>query len=257
MFPWVLTTPPCSCSSSMWILQIPPIPRSLARPPFLLPVSASCAGAEPACPRVDQPSNWIPWQIVSCSGSPTATLAIMNLWLSITPLPPVPATAYMPANGKFNWPTRIVSFKMNNCGVVANPDFTLSASPNTLSITQGTCGSSTITVNPVNGFTGSVSLSASGLPSGVTASFNPASTTGTSTLTLSASSTATTGTSTVTITGVSGSLTHTTSIRLTVNAAGGGGPVQVNLSGAFNINPVIVTDATTFSGRRLDNECFC
>ena len=133
-------------------------------------------------------------------------------------------TEYIPANGNFNWHTRIVSFKMNNCGAAANPDFTLSASPNTLSITQGTSGSSTITVNPVNGFTGSVSLSASGLPSGVTASFNPASTTGTSTLTLSASSTATTGTSTVTITGVSGSLTHTTSIRLTVNAAGGGGP---------------------------------
>ncbi|PYX91112.1 MAG: hypothetical protein DMG67_11130 [Acidobacteria bacterium] len=165
-------------------------------------------------------------------------------------------TEYIPANGNFNWHTRIVSFKMNNCGVVANPDFTLSASPNTLSITQGASGSSTITVNPVNGFTGSVSLSASGLPSGVTASFNPASTTGTSTLTLSASSTATTGTSTVTITGVSGSLTHTTSIRLTVNPAGGGGPVQVNLSGAFNINPGIVTDGTTFSGGGLDNDGF-
>jgi hypothetical protein len=156
---------------------------------------------------------------------------------------------YIPTNGNFNWHTRIVSFKMNNCGPA--PDFTLSASPNSLSVNQGASGTSTITINPANGFAGSVSLSASGLPSGVSASFNPVSTTGSSTLTFTASSTAATGSSTVTITGVSGSLTRTTAIRLTVNP---GGPVQVNLSGAFNINPGIVTDGTTFSGGGLDND---
>jgi hypothetical protein len=98
----------------------------------------------------------------------------------------------------------------------AGPDFSLSASPSTLSIVQGSNGSSTITVAPLNGFNGSVSLSASGLPSGVTAAFNPASTTTTSSLTLTASATATTGTSTVTITGTSGNLTHTTTVALTV-----------------------------------------
>ncbi|HEY7872252.1 MAG TPA: PPC domain-containing protein [Rudaea sp.] len=102
------------------------------------------------------------------------------------------------------------------------PDFTLSDSPASLSIAQSASGSSTIAVSPLNGFTGSVALSASGLPSGVTASFNPASTTGSSTLTLSASSTATTGTATVTITGTSGSLTHTATLSLTVTASGGG-----------------------------------
>jgi hypothetical protein len=99
------------------------------------------------------------------------------------------------------------------------PNFSLSASPNTLSIVQGASGTSTISVTPQNGFSGSVSLSASGLPSGVTASFNPSSTTGTSTLTLTASGTATTGSATVTITGTSGSLTNTTSLALTVTAA--------------------------------------
>ena len=103
------------------------------------------------------------------------------------------------------------------------PDFSLSASPNSVSVTQGSSGNSAISVTELNGFTGSVSLSASGLPGGVTASFNPSSTTTSSTLTLSASSTATTGTATVTITGTSGSLTHTTSVSLTVNAASGGG----------------------------------
>ena len=100
------------------------------------------------------------------------------------------------------------------------PSFTLSDSPSSLTITQGGAGGTiTITVNGQGGFTGSVSLAASGLPSGVTASFSPTSTTGTSTLTLTASGSATTGTATVTITGTSGSVVATTTIALTVNAA--------------------------------------
>src|SRR6516225_5320135 len=99
-----------------------------------------------------------------------------------------------------------------------NPDFSLSASPNSLTITQGNMGTSTITVNPVNGFSGSVNLSVSGLPSGVTASFNPTSATSASTLTLTAASNAATGTVTLTVTGTSGGLTRTTSVTLTVNA---------------------------------------
>ena len=98
--------------------------------------------------------------------------------------------------------------------------FTLSASPGSVTITQGgAAGTSTITVNDLNGFNGSVSLSASGLPSGVTATFNPTSTTTTSTLSLTASATASTGTFTVTITGTSGSLMATTTVTLTVNSS--------------------------------------
>ena len=99
--------------------------------------------------------------------------------------------------------------------------FTLSAAPASLSIAQGSSGTSTITVTPQNGFSGSVNLSATGLPSGVTASFNPTSTTGTSTLTLAAASGAGTGTFTVTITGSSGTLMNTTPVSLTVTAVSG------------------------------------
>jgi hypothetical protein len=109
----------------------------------------------------------------------------------------------------------------NNCvnfPVVSGPNYTLSASPSSLTVTQGSSGSSTITVTPSGGFTGSVTLSTSALPSGVTASFGTNPTTGTSVVTFTASSTATTGTSSITISGVSGTLSHTTSISLTVNA---------------------------------------
>jgi len=101
----------------------------------------------------------------------------------------------------------------------STPSFTLSASPSSLTITQGSNGTSTITVIPAGGFTGSVTLTASGLPSGVTANFGTNPTTSTSVLTLTASGTATTGTATVTISGTSGSLNASTTIALTVNAA--------------------------------------
>ena len=105
----------------------------------------------------------------------------------------------------------------------ATPDFTLSASPTSGSVAQGSSGVLTANISRLNGFTGSVAFTASGLPSGVTASYSPSSTTGnSSTLTLTASGSATVGTSTVTITGTSGSLVRTTTFGLTITASGGG-----------------------------------
>ncbi|MFZ1006461.1 MAG: S53 family peptidase, partial [Candidatus Sulfotelmatobacter sp.] len=109
----------------------------------------------------------------------------------------------------------------------STPSFTLSASPSSVTITQGGAGgTSTITVTDIGGFSGSVTLAASGLPSGVTAVFGTNPTTSTSVLTLTASATATTGTVTVTISGTSGSLNASTTISLTVNSSGGGGGAQ-------------------------------
>src|SRR6267142_1253289 len=116
--------------------------------------------------------------------------------------------------------------------VTAAPNYTLSASPTSLSITQGSGGTATVAVTPLNGFSGSVSLSASGLPSGVTASFGPNPATTTSTMTLAASSTATTGAVTVTIRGTSGSLTNTTTITLTVTADSDTTPPDTTITSA-------------------------
>jgi Pro-kumamolisin, activation domain/IPT/TIG domain len=99
------------------------------------------------------------------------------------------------------------------------PNFALAASPTTVSLTQGSSGTSAITITPQNGFTGNVSLRATGMPSGVNAFLTPPSTMGASMLNLAASSTASTGGFTITVTGTSGSLTHTTSVTLTVTAA--------------------------------------
>jgi len=96
------------------------------------------------------------------------------------------------------------------------PGFSLSSSAPTLSVIRGSATTDTIAVMDTGGFTGSVTLAASGLPSGVGAVFGTNPTTGSSVLTLTASSTATTGTANITITGTSGTLTATTTIALTV-----------------------------------------
>jgi peroxiredoxin family protein len=107
------------------------------------------------------------------------------------------------------------------------PGFSVSASPSSVSVQQGTNATSTVTVTSQNGFNSATTLSVSGLPSGVTAAFStnpvtpPANGSATSTLTFTASSTATTGTSTVTITGTSGTTTATTTVSLTVTSPGG------------------------------------
>ena len=96
------------------------------------------------------------------------------------------------------------------------PSFTLAPAAGAVSLTPGGSAMDTVTVTGVNGFTGSVTLAATGLPSGVTASFATNPTTGSSSLTLMASSAAATGAATVTITGASGTLTASTTIGITV-----------------------------------------
>jgi len=91
-----------------------------------------------------------------------------------------------------------------------------------ITVTQGGSGSNVITVTLVSGPTQAVSLSASGLPSGATASFSPASgnPTFTSTCTITTSSSTPTGSYTITVSATGGGLTRTTSFTLTVSTLG-------------------------------------
>ena len=103
------------------------------------------------------------------------------------------------------------------------PSFSLSDNPTAVTVAAGGSGQSTVTAAISGGFNAAISLSASGLPTGVTASFNPTSIaapgSGSSTLTLSAASGAAAGSYTITISGTGGGLTETTSVSLTVTAS--------------------------------------
>ncbi len=112
-----------------------------------------------------------------------------------------------------------VNFTITDGGT-PTPDFSLSAAPSSVTIAQGSSGTSVVTSTPVNGFSSSVALSASGLPSGASASFSPASIasgSGNSTMTINVASSTVAGTYTVTVTGTSGALTRTTNVSLTVS----------------------------------------
>jgi hypothetical protein len=97
----------------------------------------------------------------------------------------------------------------------APADFSLSASPSSATMTRNGSASYQVAISPLNGFTGSVTLSVSGYGSGVTPrwSQNPA-TTG-STLSLTGAN-AQIGSYTLTISGTDGTHTHTTSVTLKV-----------------------------------------
>ena len=107
-------------------------------------------------------------------------------------------------------------------------DFSLTANPNSTSISVGTSGSSTITVTSINGFAGTVSLSASVSPTtGLSISLAPTSvvlgTSGTSTLSFTALSP---GSYSVTVSGSSNGVTH--SVIVTVNV--GKAPTSTSVS---------------------------
>ena len=104
----------------------------------------------------------------------------------------------------------------------ASPAFSITTASSGASISRGAQASVTAAVAVTGGFSGAVALSVAGLPSGVTASFTPATLaapgSGTSTLTLTASASATVGSATLTISAVSGSTTKTAQLTLTVAA---------------------------------------
>jgi hypothetical protein len=79
---------------------------------------------------------------------------------------------------------------------------------------------SKISVHPYNGFTGIVTFSVTGLPPGVTASFDPGETPNTSMLTLTVSPRTPAGISTVTIHSRSGELARFTTVSLTISNNG-------------------------------------
>jgi uncharacterized membrane protein len=102
----------------------------------------------------------------------------------------------------------------------AATDFSVSATPSSQNVAQGSSTTYKIDIAPSGGFAGTVGLSVSGLPQGATATFNPTSitTSGSSTLSVSTLSSTPAGSYPLTITATSGSLTHTATVTLVVTA---------------------------------------
>jgi hypothetical protein len=143
-------------------------------------------------------------------------------------------------------------------------DFTIAPASTTLTIQQqGVPQFQSFFITPLNGFTGIVSVTISGLPTGVTAApAGPysASTTLAAVLQLSASSTAAVASTTITVTGTSGSITHTNQFTLAVTPVapftvqvkptslslkpGQLASVQISLSASAGTNPSLFANVS-------------
>jgi hypothetical protein len=134
------------------------------------------------------------------------------------------------------------------------PDFALSASPATVALTAGGATQQiTVTAAAVNGFTGTVAVSISGLPTGVTAT--PSTLTlapGTpQTVTLTASASAPASSATITFTGTSSALTHTAAVSATISAAPqpdfslSASPTTLTLAAGSTGTPITLTATPT------------
>jgi subtilisin family serine protease len=98
-------------------------------------------------------------------------------------------------------------------------DFSIAVNPASGSTPPGGSVAATVTTTLTTGAAQTITLSASGLPAGVTATFNPASVTsgGSSTITIATSASSPGGTFTITITGTGTSATHTATYLLTIS----------------------------------------
>src|SRR5215210_6388092 len=118
------------------------------------------------------------------------------------------------------------------------PAFRLAVSPTTRTVVQGSSATYDVTITPRNGFTGTVTLNASNLPPGATASFQPTSlnitdaSPQTSTLTVSTTNSATTGPNTFNVGAASGATAYTASAGLNVAA-----PTDADLAVTQSVSP--------------------
>ncbi len=160
-------------------------------------------------------------------------------------------------NSKLKTSFVVDDFSLNVTTSTGTPDFTIASSPVALSITQGGSGVSTISTTISNGFNSAVALSASGLPAGATANFNPSSMAapgnGSSTITILVGTATVAGVYQVTITGSGGSQTHATQISVTVVSSSG--TTQQLLGNPGFENGATATPWTVSSGV-IDNSSF-
>jgi len=135
---------------------------------------------------------------------------------------------------------------------VSSTGFTLSG-PSNVFLNQSSTANASITITPLNGFNGTVTLSVSTLPKGVRSTIKGVG--NKRTVAFTAGAAATTGFTTVTVTGTSGTIKETVAFTLAVSAGVGttGTGTQVDLSSEFNVNG-IYQDGATYTTGGLDGQ---
>ena len=151
---------------------------------------------------------------LAVSGAPAGvgTAFVGNLLVVIPPLTTPTGSYPLTITGTSGGSTATTTVSLV---ITPGASFTLNPASSGVTITRGKSGTDGITVAPVNGFSGAVSFTVSGLPAGVTATFSPASSSAGSTLGLTVSPNAAVGTYPLTVTGASAATGNSNSVVAT------------------------------------------
>jgi hypothetical protein len=138
----------------------------------------------------------------------------------------------------------------NSCSVPLAPNFSLVSSPTSQALTAGGNTTYTLSTTAQNGFTGTATLSLTGLPTGTSGTFSPTSITGSgsSTLTVSTTSSTPPGSYTLTVKVTSGSLVQSANITVVVNAPTGSVTISAPANNSNQSTSVRVTASATETG---------
>jgi fibronectin type 3 domain-containing protein len=156
-------------------------------------------GGSPATSTLQNPGN----VVFNTPGTYVASLTVIDSSGNSDPSPPTRTITVLPTS----------------------PGFSIAVSPSSQEVIPGQLTTFTVTVLPLSGFNGAVTLSVgseNGFPSGITnGGFTPSSITGSgsSTLTINTTTSATPYALSLTITGTAGTITHTASTTLLVSLA--------------------------------------
>jgi uncharacterized membrane protein len=183
---------------------------------------------------VDGSGNPVPVSLLDGSGNSVPGITLSPTSVNVTGSGPVTQDLTLSvgsgvAPGTYTLQVRATSGSLTKTAslsltVTAAPNFTISLNPASLSIQQGGSGTTTLTITPQNGFTGTVALSLVAgqdqVPQGLTLSPESVQVSGTSpvnqSLTLSAQPTTPTGTYRLKVRGTSGSLTREADLTVEV-----------------------------------------
>jgi hypothetical protein len=145
-------------------------------------------------------------------------------------------------NGIELHPVLDILFNANNL----SPDFSITTSPTSVMLNTGTSASVSVSLTALAGFNSPVSLSVSGAPPGITATFNPSTVTptGTGTLVLAADASVSPGNYSLVVNGSGWGKSHSAAANVTVATTG---PGDFAVSTGLGILPGASASATVWT----------
>ncbi len=150
--------------NSLWVYSLPPA----ALPTF------SLAPGTYTTPQTVTISDTVPTATIYYTAdgtTPTSTSAVFRTPITISSTETLNAIAS--ANGYSVSTVASATYTIN----LPAPDFSVAATPATMTVAGGQSGTFTVSVTPANGFSSATTFSCSGLPAGVTCTFSPTSVT--------------------------------------------------------------------------------